>query len=61
MASGFAALYPNSLHFLASPLLVPSVTVKLCFLQDSLPHSASSYDPWHLQSSCVSELQMELG
>lgn len=59
-ASGFAPPYPNSLLFLASPFLVPSVALKLCLLQNSLPHSASSHDLWHLQSGCVSELKMEL-
>lgn len=55
-ASGFAPPYSSYLQFLASPLLVPSVAVKLCRLQNSLLCSANSQDLWHCQSDYVSEL-----
>lgn len=60
-ASGFAPPYPNSLQFLASPLLVPSVAVKLQLQNSRLPCSANSQNLWHLQPGCVPELKMGLG
>lgn len=60
-ASGCAPPYSSYLQFVASPLLVPFVAVKLCLPQNSLLCSANSQDLWHCQLDCVSELKMGQG